>query len=285
MPEYPRNRGEVEAIVKESGFQRGRVVLITTVVIACLFAGTALAQEQSRESMAVDATASQWSFQLAGEGFSDYREGHPEGNNGFLQFRLVAPIAKSESMPITLLPRLTLRSVNNKDDEWGFGSSDLFILGILNEWSTGRWGLGPQINFPAKSGFGSTNWGLGLAGAVTERVMSDRIFLALLVQQTWRKNDADETKATPISINPIFVFQLGNGWYIGNGDYVINYSWDADAWFIPFGVRLGKAFIQPGKTWNTYVEYSTSVYYDDWPGPVATHAFRINFQYQLPVGI
>jgi hypothetical protein len=247
--------------------------------------GPAYAQEQSRESMAVDATAAQWSFQFAGEGFWDYKDDRPPGNKGFAQFRLVAPIPKSEKNPITWLPRLTLRSVKNSAGDVGFGSSDIFILGIINQWATGRWGLGPQINFPAAEGFGSTNWGIGLAGAVTQRAMEDKLFLALLLQQVWRNNDADETKAGPISINPIFVFQLGAGWYIGNGDYVINYDWENSAWFIPFGVRLGKAFITPKNTYNAYVEYSTSVYYDDWQGPVAGHAFRINFQFQIPVGI
>ena len=258
------------------------------IVVALVFAWSASAQEQSRESMAVDATAAQWSFQFAGEKFFDYKEGRPEGNNGFLQFRLVAPLPKSESFPITLLPRLTLRGVNNKDDEWGFGSSDIFVLGILNEWATGRWGLGPQLNFPAKSGFGNTNWGLGLAGAVTQRAMNDKVFLAFLLQQTWSKNpapDNDDVKAAPLSINPILVYQLGNGWYVGNGDYVMRYAWDSGAWFIPFGVRLGKAFIQPGKTWNAYIEYASSLYYDDWPGAVADYSIRINIQYQVPVGI
>ena len=259
--------------------------MLLAAALLVVTAGTASAQEQSRESMAVDATASQWSYQFAGEGFWDYNEAHPVGRKGFLQFRLVAPISKSDKIPFTMLPRLTLRGVNNKDGDWGFGSSDLFILGIAQEWATGRWGIGPQINFPSKEGFGNTNWGYGFAGAFTQRAMEDKIFFAFLMQQTWSKTGDDgPTKPAPIGINPSIVFQLGNGWYIGNGDYLINYNWEANAWFIPFGVRLGKAFVQPGKTWNAYVEYSTAVYYDDWPGPVPGHAFRVNIQYQIPVG-
>jgi hypothetical protein len=265
------------------------IAMVVMVAAAPLFA-----QEQSRESMAVDATASQWSFQFAGEGFWGYKDDVLDdgttrlpGNKGFLQFRLVAPIPKSEKNPLTWLPRLTLRTNKNKDGDVGFGSSDIFILGIINQWATGRWGLGPQINFPAQEGFGSTEWGLGLAGAVTQRAMGDKLFFAFLLQQTWSKDPAgsDETKAAPLSINPTFVFQLGDGWYIGNGDYVIRYNWDASAWLIPFGARLGKAFIQPTKTYNAYVEYASSLYYDDWPGPVPGHSIRINFQFQIPVGL
>ena len=244
-------------------------VLLSTGLIVSILTGTSLAQEQSRESMAVDATPSQWSFQLAGEKFWNYKDGYPKGNEGFLQFRLVAPISKSDKMPITLLPRLTLRGIKNYKGDFGFGASDIFVLGIAQQWATGRWGIGPQINFPAQAGFGNKNWGYGLAGAVTQRAMEDKLFFAFLLQQTWSKNSDDKVKAGPIGINAIFVVQLGNGWYIGNGDYVIKYNWESKAWFIPFGVRLGKAFIQPGKTWNAYVEYASSLYYDDWLGPVA----------------
>ncbi len=104
------------------------------------------------------------------------------------------------------------------------------------------------------------------------------------MQQTCRKDPAGETKPTPLAINPIIVYQLGGGYYIGNGDFVISYNWQNGSWFIPFGVRLGKAFIGETTTWNAYVEYSTSLYYDNWIGPVATHALRINVQFQIPVG-
>lgn len=266
------------------------ILMVISALMALL--GPLSAQEQSRESMAVDATASQWSFQFAGESFWDYQDDslddgtqRPEGDKGFLQFRLVAPIPKSEKNPLTWLPRLTLRGVSNKDSEFGFGSSDIFILGIINQWATGRWGLGPQINFASQKGFGNTNWGFGLAGAVTQRAMEDKLFLAFLLQQTWTENSTGATVASPININPIFVYQLGAGWYVGNGDYVMRYDWDNGAWFIPFGVRLGKAFIQPAKTWNAYVEYAASLYYDDWQGSVAGHSVRINVQFQIPVGI
>ena len=273
--------------------RRSAVGLLWVAILLALNAAPAVSQEQSRESMAVDATASQWSFQLAYEGFFDYHDDEispgvtrPEGNKGFLQFRLVAPIPKDEKFPITLLLRLTLRAVQNKDGDYGFGSSDLFILGIAQEWSTGRWGVGPQINFPAGSEeFGNTNWGGGLAAAVTQRAAKDKLFLAFLLQQIWRKpNNGTATLASPIGINLIIVYQLGSGWYLGNGDFVMSYNWQTESLFIPFGVRLGKAFIGDKSTWNAYAEYSTSMVYDDWKGPAAGHAFRVNVQYQIPVG-
>jgi len=55
--------------------------------------------DQSRESMALDNTAAQWSLQFAYQANTDYRqdtlasgEVRPEGNKGYFQFRMVAPV-------------------------------------------------------------------------------------------------------------------------------------------------------------------------------------------------
>jgi len=247
---------------------------------------------QSRESMAVDATATQWSYQFAIEGNYEYQADtlgtggvRPEGPRGFLQFRLVAPIPKSEKLPVTLLPRLTLRLIEEQDNgNYGIGQSDIFILTILNQWAKGRWGLGPQINFPAKEGFGNPNWGFGFAGAITQRELSDKLFLAVLLQQVWSKQESSgNVEASPLGINAIIAYQLGKGWYIGNGEFVIRHNWQDNSWFVPLRIRVGKAFIGDTKTWNTYIEYGTALEYGDWNGAVADHTVRINIQLQIPM--
>ncbi|KPK28938.1 MAG: hypothetical protein AMJ61_00050 [Desulfobacterales bacterium SG8_35_2] len=65
----------------------------------------------------------------------------------------------------------------------------------------------------------------------------------------------------------------------------MNYNWQNKTWFIPFGVQVGKAFIDPKTTWNAYIEYSNSAVYKDWVTPVASHALRVNVQFQIPVGL
>ncbi len=259
-------------------------ILLTLITLLTICSSISTAQDQSRESAAVDPTAAQWSFQLAYEGNYDYREQDIRGvgPKGFLQFRFVAPMPADESFPITLLPRLTARMVQNSAGDYGFGQSDLFVLGIAQQWSSGRWGFGPQINFPSAEGFGSTNWGYGLAAAITQRALSDDLFFAILLQQVWRDREG-VNYASPLGINATFVYQLGKGFYVGNGDFVISYNWQNKAWFVPFGIRFGKAFINPEGTWNTYIEYRTWAYAEDWVGPVADHNLRINVQYQIPV--
>lgn len=271
-------------------------MLTVMCLLILLTAIPAWSEEQSRESMAVDATAAQWSFQFAYEGKFNYKTDsldsggyRPEGQKGFWQFRLVAPIAKSESWPVTLLPRLTVRIVDSKHGNYGLGVSDVFALIIANQWASGRWGIGPQINFPAQASetkeFGNTEWGYGFAAAVTQRALNDDLFLALLLQQVWTKQpDSGETKAAPLGINPVVVYQLGSGFYIGNGDFVMSYNWQDGSWLVPFLVRFGKAFIGDTSTWNAYVEYGVPVVYKDWKGPVPGQILRINVQFQIPVG-
>ncbi len=94
----------------------------------------AISQEQSRESAALDNTAAAWSFQLAYQAMPDYRddvlasgETRPEGNKGYVQFRMVAPLKLGG---LNVLPRLTVRLSENKDGEWGFSPTDFFALAV-----------------------------------------------------------------------------------------------------------------------------------------------------------
>ena len=67
---------------------------------------------QSRASQAMDATATQWSFQVAYQSMPDYHndlvngEERRKGLDNYAQLRVVAPVPLKS---MTLLPRLTIR--------------------------------------------------------------------------------------------------------------------------------------------------------------------------------
>jgi len=257
------------------------------------------AQEQSRESAALDNTAAAWSFQFAGQAMPDYRDDilangdvRPEGNKGFAQFRMVAPVKVAG---LSVLPRLTLRYSQNKDGEWGFSPTDLFALILPFDWGTGRAGFGPDIVIPGSSKVGSSEWSYGLAGAVIQRFFNDKMMVGLLVQQTWGQRDVYdlgqgvptdevETGANPIVINPFVNYQLGKGWYIGTNDLQAQYSWEFGGWKVPIGARLGYVLVNPTNSWNFYVEYATDLATDDWSGAAAKSKYRANVSYSMPVG-
>ncbi len=247
---------------------------------------------QSLESAANDATASMWTFQLSWEGrtwkdeLGPSGQPRPEGNRDQLMLRFVAPIPLGKNLKV--INRITMRNNEAADKTSGGGDAEYFALFIPFEWATGRWGIGPQINFPAESSkFGSDKWRYGFASAWIERV-GDKVMTGVLVQQIWGKTDPNNTDrqvAQPIAIQPLFNYSLKNGYYVNIGETAFSYNWDANAWSIPLGLRFGKVFItDEGSIWNLYGEIRKTVYYgDNWPGSVLDTAFRVNLSYAFPM--
>ena len=278
---------------------------VCTLLTLALTAGDAAAQ-QSRESAVNDATAAQWSLQFAYQANLSYRsdtlvtgEVRPEGNQGFFQYRMVAPIPVGK---IKILPRLTIRYTQNKDGQWGFSPTDLFALIVPWDWGTGRAGLGPDVVIPGSETVGSSEWSYGVAGAVIQRFLNDKLMVGLLVQQVWGRRDVvdigqpvegpptatpgegTETGAHPLVINPFINFQLGKGWYLASNDLQAQHSWEFGGWKVPIGVRVGYVLVKPKGSWNFYVEYATELATDDWLGPAAENKIRANVTYVIPVG-
>jgi hypothetical protein len=269
--------------------QMNRFAIATLLLL--LIVSPMWAQEQSRESMANDSTASQWSFQFAYE-WTDYFTDEiepgvtrPEGNHNLVQFRLVAPFKVSG---LSILPRLTMRNVQAQDGSSGRGNAELFGLIIPLEWATGRFGIGPQVNFPAeKDQLGTKAWRYGFAAAVLQRLANDKIMSGILVQQVWGKTDPnrpDEVVKSPLTIQPVFNYALPGAWYINIGETAFSRDWNTGKWLIPIGIRVGKLFIGDKDTWNVYAEYRTSVVYKDWPGSAPKNSVRVNVSYTIPVG-
>ena len=145
---------EIMILTFKAKLQRGALrgsltagtVLFLTLALCLTFHGLAAAQEstqemtqpaanvdagggQDRETMALDSTATQWSFQLAYQVMPDYHDDildngqkRPEGNTDYLQLRIVAPIPLES---FTILPRLTLRHYENAKGQSGLGNTEL----------------------------------------------------------------------------------------------------------------------------------------------------------------
>lgn len=249
--------------------------------------------QQDDVSKALDSTATQWSFQFAYQSTSwkdDTVNGQTRkpGLDNFVQMRVVAPLAYDN---FTVLPRLTLRHYENEQTgETGIGNTELFGLIIPKnwDWGSGRMGIGPLITLPGDKDVAKDEWGYGLAGAIVNS--SGKWFYGLLLTQSWQSVDpnnlpAGSSDTNPLGIAPFLNYQLGSGWYAGNGDMIIQYDWDSRKFYVPIGLRVGK--VVPGKksgSWNIYGEASTSLIYDDWPGAAKDASFRINFTKTLPAG-
>jgi hypothetical protein len=245
---------------------------------------------QDDVSKALDSTATQWSFQFAYQQ-SDYKDDRVDGMtrqpglDNFWQVRIVAPLAFDS---FTMLPRLTLRHYEDKrNGKDGWGNSELFGLIIPKswDWGTGRVGLGPLITAPGDEDVARDEWGYGFAAAAVNT--SGKWFYGLLFTQSWRGVDPnnlspDDDNTNPLGIAPFLNYQLGNGWYVGNGDMVIQYDWNAKEFYVPINVRVGKVNVGEKGSWNFYAEVGTSLIYKDWPGSAKDTSVRLNVTRTIP---
>lgn len=252
-----------------------------------------LRAEQDDVSKALDSTATQWSIQTAYQTMPDYfadtlsnGNTRPAGPTDYLQVRMVAPLVFDK---FTVLPRLTLRHYENSQGQSGIGNTELFGLIIPKswDWGSGRMGLGPLVTAPGDEQVARDEWGYGVAGALVNT--SGNWFYGVLLTQSWRSIDptalpAGTSDTNPLGIAPFLNYQLGGGWYVGNGDMVAQYDWDSRKFYLPIGVRFGKVNVHENGSWNFYFEYQTSLIYDDWPGAAVKNSYRFNVTYTWPLG-
>jgi len=97
-------------------------------------------------------------------------------------------------------------------------------------------------------------------------------------------SNAFHLDTNPLGLSPYLNYQLGDGWYVGNGDMAAQYDWDSKKFCLPIGVRVGKVAVKPDGSWNVYFEYQTSLIYDDWPGATVENSYRFNVSYTWPLG-
>jgi len=271
-------------------------LMVTVSSIALLFATAnpaAAQEEQDDVSKALDSTATQWSFQAAYQTMPDYHSDligpdttRPAGATDYAQVRLVLPVVFEK---FTMLPRVTLRHYENAQGQSGIGNTELFALIIPKswDWGSGRMGIGPLVTTPGDEEVARDEWGYGLAGAMVNA--KGNWFYGVLLTQSWRAVDPlalppGTNTTNPLGIAPFLNYQLGNGWYVGNGDMVAQYDWDSKKFFMPIGVRLGKVNVKPKGSWNFYFEYQTSLFYDDWDGPAVKNSYRFNVTYTWTLG-
>jgi heme/copper-type cytochrome/quinol oxidase subunit 2 len=273
-----------------------QIVLFTMAVI---FSMSGFSQDdeggQDRESMAMDATATQWSFQFAYQSMPDYHKDmingaeRPAGLDNYLQLRIVAPVPLKK---FTILPRLTVRHYENANTgKSGFGNTELFglIVPKATDWGTGRFGIGPLVTMPGNKEVAKDEWGYGLAAAIVQS--KGQWFYGLLLTQSFRAVDprtlpAGTSDANPLGIAPFLAYRIGStGLYLQTADIVALYSWDKNQFYLPIGARFGKVWVFEKASLNVYGEYRTSAVYKNWDGSAVKNSYRVNISYTIPVGI
>ena len=271
------------------------ILIIMTSIAVFAQEDTTAVDSQSRESMAMDATATQWSYQVAYQLMPDYHSdlvnGTPRraGLDNYLQIRVVAPIPLKK---LTILPRLTIRHYENVETgKSGFGNTELFALIIpkATDWGTGRAGIGPLVTAPGNPDVSKDEWGYGFAAAIVNN--SGQWFYGLLFTQTWRGVDPNTLPAgtsdiNPLGIAPFLAYRFGStGIYLQTADMVALYDWNTKGFYLPVGARFGKVWVLEKSSWNVYAEYKTSAVYKSWEGSAVKNSYRFNVSYTMPIGL
>lgn len=270
----------------------------TLLILAIVASMTLYAQDkeedgQSRESAAMDATATQWSFQLAYQSMPDYYDdlvngvSRAPGLDNYLQVRVVAPIPLKK---LTILPRLTLRHYEDKTTgKSGLGNTELFALLVPKsmDWGTGRAGIGPLVTFPGNPDVAKDEFGYGFAAVIVNN--TGQWFYGLLFTQSWRAVDPNalspgQSDTNPLGIAPFVNYRIGStGFYLGTPDMVALYDWKSKGFYLPIGMRAGKVFVFEKSSLNVYAEYRTSAIYKNWEGSAVKNSYRFNVSYTIPV--
>ena len=264
-------------------------------ITLCAQEDTTVVDAQSRESMAMDATATQWSYQLAYQSMPDYYDdivnGSPRraGLDNYLQIRVVAPIPLKK---LTILPRLTIRHYEDVEKgQSGFGNTELFALIVpkATDWGNGRAGIGPLITAPGDPSVSKDEWGYGFAAAIVNN--SGQWFYGLLFTQTWRSIDpntlpAGTSDVNPLGVAPFLAYRFGStGMYLQTADMVALYDWNTGGFYLPVGLRFGKVWVFEKSSLNVYGEYKTSAVYESWEGSAVKNSYRFNVSYTMPIGL
>lgn len=249
---------------------------------------------QDRATAAMDATATQWSFQLAYQMMPDYYNdlvnGEPRkaGLDNYVQLRVVAPIPLKG---FTILPRLTVRHYENVNaQKSGLGNTELFglIVPKFTDWGSGRAGIGPLVTMPGNPDVSKDEWGYGFAAAIVNS--SGQWFYGVLLSQSWRAVDPNalspgESDVNPLGIAPFLAYRFGStGLYLQTADIVANYDWVSKKFYLPLGVRFGKVWVFEKSSLNVYAEYRTSAIYKNWEGAAVKNSYRLNVTYTIPLG-
>ena len=122
---------------------------------------------------------------------------------------------------------ITWKMSEIKDGFWkgdiGFGASLVLPTGADQRTGAGKWQLGPSFIY-----FNSKN---------------PKIEWGILASQTWSfAGDNDRDSVSQLQFQPIYTYNLKNGWYLSTGDHIWTRDWKAKTWDLPLSFGPGRTF-------------------------------------------
>lgn len=184
--------------------------------------------------------------------------------------RIVFPIPKSQAFPIRQLWRATFPILTAPGGPTGLSDIRLLGLFISGEQSLGkgtwwRFGLGPVFVSPTATEdvLGRGKWQLGptVGGILYTREWQ---FAVLIQNPISFAGDSDRSDVNRLIWQPILVYWLAKGWYLGLQGTAKTVNWENDARAtIPVSGRIGKVTKIGRRAINLFVEPEYTVVHDE----------------------
>ena len=222
-------------------------------------AGASFAQE-NLGSAANDPTAAITSFM-----FQDYYtynfHNDSDATANLLQFRSAIPFSTGD---LNHILRITIPyQTETPGGGGGWGRFGIGAVALLPTGSSGlsaeKWGLGPAAGFVANESWGI--WGL----------FNQNIFTV--------GGDSSRPDVNISIVQPVFNYQLGNGWSVGPSEMLVTYDWENGDWAsLPLGIGVNKLVPIGGNPWQFTLSYEHN-FQDDGVRPADT----LNFTAKLLV--
>jgi len=162
-----------------------------------------------------------------------------------LNIQPLFPFSLNSQWDLMARPSLNVSYQPSPHEQYGLDDlQTAFYLTPANE-TTWIWGVGPILQFPTASstGLGSGRWSAGPTAALV--YTEGPWFGALLTYQLMSfAGNRDRGSVNQTYIEPEVSYNFESGWYV-QCDPPMTYDWTADvadAWTIPMGADIGKAF-------------------------------------------
>ncbi len=155
------------------------------------------------------------------------------------------PFSLNADWDLMVRPSLTISYAPAPHEQSGLEDFETSFFLTPHKTATWIWGVGPIFNFPTASSseLGSGRWSAGPTAAL---VYSEGPWLnAILTDQLMSfAGNRERGSVNQTYIEPMISYNFESGWY-ADVDPQMTYDWTADtanAWTIPMGADVGKAF-------------------------------------------
>ena len=210
-----------------------------------------------------------------------------DGYANLLTIGIQYPIPKSPAFPVRQVWGLDVPIPTAAGGPTGLGDIALSALFVFSEGRLrgGRWwrtGLGPAFVFPTatEDELGTGKWRVGpTVGAI---LSAPKWQIAILIQNPISfAGDSNRPDVNRLIWQPLWVYFLEKGWYIGLQGTPKSINWENDAAAtIPVSARIGRVFKPRKRHINLFVEPEYTLVHDE--TPIAEWSILIGFNFLFP---